>query len=108
MLETVLGLIPPTVLKALGVGAATVPLTWGIIERFYPPDSSALTNRLSNIGFNVGAFVLLHASGQVTHGVGWQGYLAATTYGLLSTGMTELFHIGMKKVAPDLTRPSGG
>jgi len=108
MLDTVLNLIPPTLLNALGTGAATVPATWGLIEYVFPSTSSTLTNRLTNVGANVGAFLLLHASGQVTYGPDWHGYLAAGTYGLLSAGLTEMFHGAVKKVAPGATRPSGG
>ena len=108
MLETILGLVPPTLLNALGTGAATVPATWGLVEYVLRPDSSKLTNRLTNVAANVGAFTLLHASGQITYGPDWHGYLAAGTYGLLSAGLTEMFHGAIKKVAPGIMRPSGG
>jgi hypothetical protein len=108
MLDQVLSLIPPTLLNALGTGAATVPATWGLIEYVLRPDSSKITNRLVNVGANTGAFFLLHASGQVTFGPDWHGYLAAATYGLLSAGLTEMFHGAVKKVAPGAMRPSGG
>ena len=108
MLETVLSLIPAPVLNALGTGAATVPATWGLIEYVFPRTSPTTGNRLTNVGVNVGIFTLLHASGQVAYGGGWQGYLAAGTYGLMSAGLTDLFHRAVKRVAPGVTRPADG
>lgn len=108
MFETILNAIPPEVIRGLGVGAATVPATWALVERGLKPTSSALTNRLTNVGVNCGAYLALHASGQVSFGPGWEGYLAALTYGVLAVGATEVLHVGIKNFAPKLTRPSGG
>ena len=108
MLDQVLSLIPPTLLNAMGTGALTVPAVWGLVEYVLRPDTSKMTNRLTNVGANIGVFMLLHASNQVTYGPDWHGYVAAGTYGLLSAGLTEMFHGAVKKVAPGAMRPSGG
>lgn len=107
MFETILNAIPPEVIRGLGVGAATVPATWALIERGLKPTSTAFTNRMTSVGVNVGAYLGLHASGQVSFGPGWEGYLAAVTYGVLAVGATEVLHLGIKRFAPGLTRPSG-
>ena len=109
LVNQLLAAVPPELLRGIAVALPTVPSVWAFIEWVLPATTSARTNHLTNILGNMAIYLGLQASGAVSFGTGWHGYVGAVIFSLLGTGATLALNAGIKLFGPvSITNPAGG
>lgn len=108
IVDKLVNAVPPEVLRGVAVALPTVPGVWTLIEWVLPATTTARTNHLTNILGNMTIYLGLQASGTVTFGAGWHGYVGAVVFSLIGFGATLGLNGIVKRFAPAITNPPKG